>query len=189
MTEPEEFGIENYEWRDGKLDVFEDVAFEDRRLTELPFQFGNVYGFFASKTPNLMTLKGAPESVHGTFACSQNKILDLTGAPRFVSGDFHVTSNYLQSFKGSPILIGGDFHVAGHGELIRSFIDLPIILGQWYIDEPFFTEEINFYFYKFFQFSKDCMATLDLRNRSEIYRYVISRVPDLNDYLGLGLEF
>ena len=91
---PEDYGIENYTWNDGKLDVNRGVNLSNKGLTKLPFKFGVVKGYFYCDNNQLTSLQGAPEEVGGYFSCGYNRLTSLQGAPERVGGDF-VCSNKL----------------------------------------------------------------------------------------------
>jgi len=86
----QKYNIKNYIINnDGSIDVNGDINLYNKKLTELPFKFGNVIG---------------------NFDCSHNQLTSLKGAPQIVY-DFHCSSNLLINLKGSPQEIGGSFFV------------------------------------------------------------------------------
>jgi len=87
------------------------------KLTKLPeiLKNVNVGGDFNCNN-NLISLKGAPETVGGAFWCSYNKLTSLEGAPTSVNGNFWCGNNKLTSLKGAPTSVGGNFY-GDHNEL------------------------------------------------------------------------
>ena len=108
---PEDFGITDYEWVDGKLNVNGSVNLKDKKLKRLPFIFGVVTGDFNCTFNRLTSLKGAPEIVGENFYCNCNYhfLISLEGAPREVGGDFHCYTNQLTSLEGAPKEVNGEF--------------------------------------------------------------------------------
>ena len=109
---PEDFGIKNYEWVNGKLNVRGDVRLAGTRLNPIekpPFKFGKVTGNFICGCNKMNSLKGAPEEVSGTFFCNDNQLISLEGAPKIVKGSFHCQNNKIISLKGAPEEVGGNF--------------------------------------------------------------------------------
>lgn len=106
---PEDFGIKNYEWVDGKLNVKGNVNLHERGLKKLPFNFGVVGGNFYCSKNKLTSLDGAPKKVGGDFYCFDNQLTSLQGAPKEVGGDFHCSDNRLTSLQGAPKKVGRDF--------------------------------------------------------------------------------
>ena len=107
---PEDFGIIEYKWVDGKLDVYQNVNLDSRGLTELPFEFGKVNGSFYCSHNLLTSLKDAPSKVGGNFSCDYNQLTSLVGAPSEVGGDFYCSCNQLTSLKGVPNKVNGHFY-------------------------------------------------------------------------------
>jgi hypothetical protein len=107
----------------------------DKRITELPVQFGKVTGnFLINNCSHLKSLKGAPrtvggnfdcrscdleslvgapEEVGGYFACSYNELTSLEGGPKKVGGTYICAYNDLKDLKGSPGFVGGEFRADG----------------------------------------------------------------------------
>ena len=71
---PEDFGIINYKWNNGKLDCFQNVSLDYKNLKKFPFEFGIVTGYFWCDSNNLTTLEHCPSSVGGDFFCNNNKV-------------------------------------------------------------------------------------------------------------------
>jgi len=159
-VKPEDFGITKYKFRpDGTLDVFQDVNLWGKYLTELPFKFGKVDGYFACNKNELKSLKGAPKVVNAHFDCSDNyltslkyapnvindyfncswnKLKSLEGAPKIMNGDFYCFNNKLKDLKGAPKVINGDFN-CGWNNKLKSLdgLNLNRISGKIYLrDNP-----------------------------------------------------
>jgi len=101
VEKPEFYNIGNYKFNpDGTLDVFENVYLVSKHLTELPFNFGKIFGFFDCSHNFLTSLKGFPEIVNGDFDCSFNSLTSLEGSPKIVNGDFDCYNNDLTSLNG-----------------------------------------------------------------------------------------
>ena len=70
------YGIENYTIHDNLVvDVNGDVYLCNKILTELPFQFGNVTGYFHCSNNKLTSLQYCPASVDGSFYCFDNPFI------------------------------------------------------------------------------------------------------------------
>ena len=109
IKELEKYGIENYTINsDGTIDVDGDVFLHDVGLTEIPFSFGKVTGYFTCSNNKLTSLKGCPREVGGYFACSNNKLKDLIGGPQEVGDDYACNLNKLISLEGCSGDIGGN---------------------------------------------------------------------------------
>ncbi|MBS0895234.1 hypothetical protein JK211_14545 [Tatumella sp. JGM130] len=91
------------------IDVYGDVVLCRRQLTELPFKFGKIYGFFNIDFNKIRTLRNCPEEIYGSFYCSSNLLKDLKYSPKIINGDFHCYYNRLTSLEGSPKYIKGSF--------------------------------------------------------------------------------
>ena len=77
MKTPEDYGIKNYTWNNGKLDVDGDVGLDNKGLTELPFKFGEVKGSFSCRDNRLTSLQGAPERAIWGVNCDYNPATPL----------------------------------------------------------------------------------------------------------------
>jgi hypothetical protein len=95
---------------DGSIDVKGDVNFDGLKLTEIPFKFRNVSGYFDCSNNQLTSLESAPNSVGSIFSCSNNKLTSLKGAPSSVGGCFYCSNNQLTSLLGAPNTVGGYFN-------------------------------------------------------------------------------
>jgi hypothetical protein len=59
---------------DGSIDVNGDVELSNYNLTDLPFKFNKVSGWFSCANNQLTSLEGAPKEVSGSFYCYNNKV-------------------------------------------------------------------------------------------------------------------
>ena len=89
------------------VDVDGDVNLSNRKLTELPFQFGNVSGHFYCSVNKLTTLQYCPTAVGGNFSCYNNKLTSLQYCPTTVGGNFSCYNNKLTSLQYCPTTVGG----------------------------------------------------------------------------------
>jgi hypothetical protein len=94
---------------DGRLDVTGDVNLSNKKLTELPFKFGKVKGFFWCDNNKLTSLEGAPLEVGLSFHCNNNKLTSLEGAPLKVGGHFICFGNNLPKDVKEPKGVKGKF--------------------------------------------------------------------------------
>lgn len=124
---PEDFGIKDYEWVKGKLNVNSSVNLEYKNLRKLPFDFGVVEGNFFCENNRLKSLKGAPEVVLGDFDCSYNKLKSLNGAPKKIEGDFDCSNNTLENLEGAPQ--EGIENFQCHGCNLESLEGMPRTIG------------------------------------------------------------
>lgn len=70
----DEMGIKNYTINDdGTVDVDGNVSLNDKSLTSIPVQFGQVTGSFYCSHNRLTSLEGAPKEIGGSFTCRNNK--------------------------------------------------------------------------------------------------------------------
>ena len=83
------------------VDVDGYVNISRKNLTEIPFQFGKVYGYFDCSVNKLTSLKGCPIYVNGQFWCDMNKLKNLDNCPEHVSGHFFsdIQDFYPQEYK------------------------------------------------------------------------------------------
>ena len=97
----ESFGIKNYTINsDGSIDVNGDVDLYNMKLKYIPFNFGNVTGYFSCSSNKLTSLKGCPKEVGGHFSCTSNKLTNLIGGPVYVYGDYFCNINQLETLEG-----------------------------------------------------------------------------------------
>ena len=88
----EEMGIENYTINSqGEIDVDGNVDLGWKSITELPYKFGSVSGYFSLREcKNLISLKNCPNYVDWFFKCNDCSQLDsLEGCPKDVGGHFY----------------------------------------------------------------------------------------------------
>jgi hypothetical protein len=94
---------------DGIIDVEGDVDIMRKELTSIPYQFGEVSGYFKCSVNQLTSLRGCPSSVGGSFLCSNNQLTSLQGCPSTVGGNFWCGDNQLTSLQYAPSSVGGSF--------------------------------------------------------------------------------
>ena len=88
------YDIKNYVINeDLVVDVNGDVSLLFKELTEIPFQFGKVNGYFICSSNNFTSLKGCPEIINGDFYCYKNKLTSLEGCPEEIKGYFYCDDN------------------------------------------------------------------------------------------------
>lgn len=114
---------------DMTVDVNQNVNISNRRLSELPLQFGRIEGYFTCSDNQLTSLKGSPHMVSGSFYCNHNILLDLKHSPTSVGGDYMCNSNLLTSLDGVPFMIHGSFY-CGINKLVSFDSFPPRISGQ-----------------------------------------------------------
>lgn len=106
----DEMGINNYTINnDLTVDVEGNVFLQKKLMTEIPVQFGKVYGSFTCSNNNLTTLKGCPDYVTGVFSCNNNELTHLDYLPKYMGSDFYCNQNNLTTLKGCPDTINGTF--------------------------------------------------------------------------------
>jgi len=98
------YEIENYTITPEGVDVHQNVHLFNRKLTEFPFQFNIVHGFFECSDNKLESLQGAPRVVHGSFYCDNNKIKSLQFCPKFVEGNLDCNSNPIEPWEHRYLL-------------------------------------------------------------------------------------
>ena len=87
----EEMGIQNYTINSkGEIDVKWNVDLGGKKFKKLPYEFGEIIGYFDIGTnPDLTSLKNCPNKIGGYFSCNECPKLDsLEGCPKEVGGDF-----------------------------------------------------------------------------------------------------
>lgn len=99
---PEDFGITNYHWVDGFLNVEGNVDLKNKNLTEIPFKFGAIDGYFSCASNQLTNLKNSPHTITKDFNCCLNQIASLEDGPCHVGGNYDCSYNQLSSIKGIP---------------------------------------------------------------------------------------
>lgn len=123
-VKPEDYGIYEYEWVNGKLNCYQDVDLEKKNLKKLPFNFGEIDGSFLCSRNQISNLIGAPEKVGRNFWCSDNEITSLKHCPRIVSNDFSVNNNNLDNLDYCPSSVGGRFYCSEND--LKSIEDYPL---------------------------------------------------------------
>jgi len=84
------YNIENYTINDDlSIDVNGNVNLTNKRLSELPIVFNNVYGDFLIGFNNLTTLKGCPKYIRGHFNARSNNIRSLLYLPSYHTIDLN----------------------------------------------------------------------------------------------------
>lgn len=91
------------------VDINESVYLNNRKISEIPFQFGVIKGNFTCSNNTLTSLKGCPKEVQGDFNCGFNLLTNLEYSPEKVLGDFNCENNQLTSLKGVTQEIGVNF--------------------------------------------------------------------------------
>jgi hypothetical protein len=101
----------------GVVDVYGNVELQEFGGNTLPIQFGNVSGDFDCSSIDIISLKGAPQSVGELFDCSHTKITSLEYAPQSVGRMFFCNNTKITSlhdfYKQEPH-IGGTFYCSGY---------------------------------------------------------------------------
>lgn len=96
-------GIEKYTINDDlTVDVNDHVNLIERKLNEIPIQFGIVTGTFSIYGNQLRTLKGCPTRVGRNFSCGRNKLTSLKYCPIEVGGEFVFEGNKISSLEHAP---------------------------------------------------------------------------------------
>jgi hypothetical protein len=97
---------------EGLVDVNGYVNLFNKKLTNLPLNFGHISGDFDCANNYLTNLKGCPKSVGGFFDCHSNELTSLEGSPKVVSGSiFYCSNNQLTSLRFAPEEIEGMVNV------------------------------------------------------------------------------
>jgi len=96
----DEHKIQNYTINDDlTIDVDGNVDLHDRKLKKLPFQFGNVNGYFDCSYNQLTSLEHCPKTVNGGFYCYNNQLTSLEHCPETVNGSFYCYNNPINSIN------------------------------------------------------------------------------------------
>jgi len=97
----DEMRIKNYTINDDlTVDVDGTVKISNKKLVEIPVQFGIVVRDFDCSRNKLTSLKGSPRECVG-FYCSHNKLTSLVGAPQ-KCWYFNCSNNKLTSLEFAP---------------------------------------------------------------------------------------
>ena len=110
------------------------VMKSDSELTNFPFEFQKINGYFECNNTKLNTLKGSPKIIYGGCYLSKCNLRSLRYSPQIIAGSFYVDDNPLISLDGIPKFIYGSFSITVH-----SYTPLLKILSVVGID--------TFYFY------------------------------------------
>ena len=102
--------VGEHEIVNGVVNVTGDVDISAMELTEIPWRFGTVTGYFVCSDNKWISLKNSPTSVGGGFYCNGNQLKSLQYCPESVDGDFNCGNNQLKSLKYCPTSVGGDFY-------------------------------------------------------------------------------
>lgn len=97
------FNITNYSINcDMSVDVNGNVNLShgEEKLTEIPIQFNNVFGYFTCSYQKLTSLKGSPKYVEEDFDCDYNLLTSLKYCPTIVNGAFYANNNQLITLAG-----------------------------------------------------------------------------------------
>lgn len=78
----------------------------NRKITQLPVEFGTVEGSFEVTQTALTTLKGSPSRVTGSFACGACQLDSLEGGPDWVGGWYDCHRNQLTNLEGCASHVG-----------------------------------------------------------------------------------
>ena len=87
------------------VDIHESISLQGMELSELPFKFGNIDGYFDCSDNKLTTLKGCPKSVVGFFDCSNNELISLEHGPIKVGSFYNCYNNKLTDLGYLPKVI------------------------------------------------------------------------------------
>ena len=115
IKELEKYNIRNYTINnDGTIDVDGNVDLYYRRLTKIPFKFGNITGNFDCSYNKLKDLIGGPQEVGGNYICYSNKLESLEGCAGDIGGMLHCNNNQLEMLDCSSV-INGNIYCNGNG--------------------------------------------------------------------------
>jgi hypothetical protein len=116
----------------GTVDV-EGHAMLEKKIKQMPVQFGTVTGSFTCTENRLESLVGSPHTVGKDFSCGHNRLTSLEGGPTHVGGGFWCSDNQLTSLVGAPDHVGRSLQV--NGNPLRSLDGMPVELkGQIWLD-------------------------------------------------------
>lgn len=108
---------------DGVITVDGNVELDYLDLTEIPFKYNSVSGYFQCYSNAITSLEGCPVEVGGYFSCYVNKLTSLKGCPSYVNGDFNCSNNNITSLEGCPKNI--DYSFACESNKLTSLEDGP----------------------------------------------------------------
>jgi hypothetical protein len=125
------YNITNYTINDDlTVDVDGNVDLRYKNITKLPFQFGNVSGYFDCSHTKLSSLKNCPISVQYFFSCACNRgnLTSLQYCPIYVGGDFYCHYNSLSSIKELlEITVCGNINI-GHEIYLQQTPEYKLIM-------------------------------------------------------------
>lgn len=141
---PEDYGIKDYEWNNGLLDVHDNVFLGSFELIDLPFMFGKVDGYFICSDNKLTNLYGCPHTVGTDFRCNNNSITSLEYGPKYVGKEYNCDDNKLTDLKGCPEKINfwlrcenSYIFVTGENVFLKSFDGCPKEMGKLICDNSY----------------------------------------------------
>lgn len=92
-----------YTIHNGVVDVTGDVTFSNNNLTQMPVNFGTVYGDFIIRNSGVTTLVGSPKIVTQRFTADNcSNLTTCLGAPEHVLGSFTIYKCPLENLQGFP---------------------------------------------------------------------------------------
>lgn len=92
------------------VDVDASVDLREKRLTEIPVQFGIINGNFLCSRNSLSSLKGSPSIVNGNFYCDVNELNSLKNCPRIIEGMLDCSYNLIQIVDYLDIQLSEFYH-------------------------------------------------------------------------------
>ena len=87
------------------VDIHESISLQGMELSELPFKFGSISGYFDCSDNKLTTLKGCPKLIDGFFDCSNNELISLEHGPIKVGSFYNCYRNKLTDLGYLPKVI------------------------------------------------------------------------------------
>ena len=81
------------------VDVDGDVDISEKRLTEIPIQFGKVNGNFYCDSNYLTTLEGCPDYVKGDFWCAFNPLRSILFLPKYIGNKCYCSKEFHNSIE------------------------------------------------------------------------------------------
>lgn len=140
----DDMGIRNYTINDDlTVDVNGDVDISEKKLTEIPIQFGIIKRDFDCYDNLLTTLKGCPKYVRGSFDCSDNKLTSLEYSP-IETNSFYCSNNRLTNLKGCPNIITEDFSFPQNYITTLKYFPLQVDGNILFYDNPLPEEVTDF---------------------------------------------
>lgn len=118
------------------IDVNEDVSLQNKNLSSLPIQFGEVGGSFYIFKNNLTSLKGTPYIVNNIFDCSNNQLTSLLDGPQKVKQGYICTHNQLTSLEGVAQNIGDILNIQSNHITTLKNIKTNIVFAFIVVNNP-----------------------------------------------------